>query len=312
MDIDGDPMVGRYVADRYRILIKVGEGGMGDVYAAEDLAEDRLVALKIMRRNIADPAAPERFLREAETLARVRSRNIVRLYAFDRDMQLGLLFVAMELATGDDLSTLLDHGRLPPGLAVRVLQETSRGLQAAHEVGIVHRDLKPSNLKLKPKSDHTVRVKILDFGLVRDHNATSEITDLGTAPGTITYMPPEVFRNEEIDLRGDLYSLGVIGYEMLRGVPPFRGTSRLEVAKKHLYESVEPLTDTVGSEVPRELIGLVESLLRKDPKMRPPDATELLDALDEIADREGYRARVEHLGPSKDPVTDWGLLPRLA
>ena len=111
-------LAGRYINDRYRVLQKVGEGAMGEVFAAEDIVTDRLVALKVMRKDTEDPASAERFLREAEALARVRSRNVIRIFDFQRDMHLGILFVAMELAIGDDLLRILEFGRLRPGLAL--------------------------------------------------------------------------------------------------------------------------------------------------------------------------------------------------
>lgn len=309
--MDSRLLTGRYVADRYRVLLKVGEGGMGDVYAAEDIAEDRLVALKIMRRDVADPAAPERFLREAETLARVRSRNIVRIYAFDRDMTLGILFVAMELATGDDLSRVLRAGRLRHALTLRVLSETARGLAAAHEAGIVHRDLKPSNLKLKPKDDGSVRVKILDFGLVRDHLASAQITDVGTAPGTLSYLPPEILREEPLDFRGDLYSLGIITYEMMCGKPPFTGRTPLDVATKHLREPPPLIEERIPERTPQDLLRLVYELIAKMPHDRPETALEVHERAEAIARREGWQPTIRHRGASEDPKAAWDLLPHL-
>lgn len=306
-----DSLVGRWVCDRYRVLHKVGEGGMGDVYAAEDVVRDRVVALKVMRRDTADPATPERFLREAETLARVKSRNVVRIFDFDRDMARGILFVAMELATGDDLSRLLWHGRLTPALTLRVLQETANGLIAAHAEDIVHRDLKPSNLKLKPKSDGSVRVKILDFGLVRDKKSSASLTGLGKAPGTLTYMPPETLRERPIDSRGDLYSLGVIAYEMLAGLPPFTGRTPTEVATKHLREEPQPIGSLVPEELPESLVDLVHGLLNKDPDSRPQTAADVLATVDQIMADGGHDPRVGHLGASRDPFVEWALLPHI-
>lgn len=304
-------LVGRYVCDRYRILRKVGEGGMGEVFAAEDVLSGRLVALKVMRRDTADPATPERFLREAETLARLRSRNIVRLYDFERDMDLGILFVAMELAMGDDLVRLLHHGRLRPALALRVVQQVCTGLSAAHELGIVHRDLKPANLKLKPKTDHSVRVKILDFGLVRDKHSSATLTDVGKVPGTLTYMPPEVLQERELDHRGDLYSLGVIFYEMLLGIAPFTAKSRVEVAMKHLREEPTPIASVVPERLPDGVAELVHELLIKEPNDRIDSAAEVAERVAEIAERDELQFAVQHKGASHQPFHDWDLLPHI-
>ena len=311
MPPNNDSLVGRYVADRYRVLHKIGEGGMGDVYAAEDAQHSRLVALKVMRRDVDDPAAPQRFLREAQTLGRVRSRNVVRFYDFDRDLDLGVLFVAMELATGDDLSRLLHHGRLRPALVMRVLQQTASGLVAAHAEGVIHRDLKPSNLKLKPKRDHSVRVKILDFGLVRDKHSSAVLTDMGRTPGTLTYMSPEVLQECDLDSRADLYSLGIIAYEMLSGLPPFFGRTHAEVAAKHLREEAVPLGVLVPEELPADLVELVEDLMVKERDDRIAAAEEVLARLTPMLARPANHFAVRHLGEGQDPFVDWALLPHL-
>lgn len=281
---------------------------MGEVYAAEDVVSDRMVALKVMRRNTEDPAAPERFLREAQALARVRSPHVVRIYDFDRDMDRGLLFVAMELAPGDDLNLLLAHGRLPPALALRVMEDVARGLAAAHDVGIIHRDLKPANLKLKPEKEGIVRVKLLDFGLVRDRESSASLTDLGKAPGTLSYMSPEILNEEKPDERSDLYSLGVIAYEMLAGRPPFRGKSRIEIAIKHLREQPKSIERMVPEELPDDLGDLIHAMLVKDPENRIADTGDVIVRVAAIREANGLEFRVDHQGKSDDPFADWGLL----
>ncbi len=304
-------MVGRYVNDRYRVLQKVGEGAMGEVYAAEDVVADRLVALKVMRRDTGDPASAERFLREAETLARVRSRNVVRIYDFERDMDLRILFVVMELAIGDDLSRIIAAGRVRPALALAAIEEIANGLDAAHTAGIVHRDLKPANLKFRPRGDGSLRVKVLDFGLVRDKQSDASITDMGKAPGTVTYMQPEVLAEREADTRSDLYSLGVIAHEMLAGRPPFVGATPVVVARHHLT-SAPPRLETILPELlPLGLEDLVISMLAKEPDERIATAGEVRDRAREIREQSSLGFALGHSGASTDPTKDWDLLPHL-
>lgn len=304
-------LVGRYINDRYRVLQKVGEGAMGEVFAAEDIVTDRLVALKVMRKDTDDPASAERFLREAETLARVRSRNVVRIYDFQRDMQLSILFVAMELAVGDDLSRILTFGRLRAALAVAAIEEIATGLEAAHGAGIIHRDLKPANLKFRPRSDGSLRVKILDFGLVRDHRSNANLTDVGKAPGTVTYLQPEVLREQEPDERADIYSLGVIAHEMVAGQPPFKGNTPVVTATHHLQTPPPHLEDLVPEMLPSGLQELVLAMLEKDPANRIASATEVAGRARDIRTASGLMVSLDHVGASRQPVEDWELLPHL-
>lgn len=303
-------LVGRYVCDRYRILRKIGDGGMGEVFAAEDVESGRLIALKVLRHDLPDPRSRERFLREAEALAKLRSRNVVRIFDFDRDMALKLLFVAMELAHGDDLSRLLHHGRLPVGLALSVMTEVATGLGDAHRAGLVHRDLKPANLKMRVKSNGALRVKILDFGLVRDKNSTVDLTDEGFAPGTLTYMAPEILREEEIDHRIDIYSLGCIAYEMLTGFPPFSGNTPLVVARNHLDELASPIGGHIA-DLPDGVAELVHSMLEKQPTARLQTANDVRVRAVEIIEHHRLEFEASHRGQARDPFRDWGLLPHL-
>lgn len=304
-------LAGRYINDRYRVLQKVGEGAMGEVFAAEDIVTDRLVALKVMRKDTEDPASAERFLREAEALARVRSRNVIRIFDFQRDMHLGILFVAMELAIGDDLLRILEFGRLRPGLALAAIEEIASGLASAHEAGIIHRDLKPANLKFRPRSDGSLRVKILDFGLVRDNRSNAALTDVGKAPGTVTYMQPEVLRELQIDSRADLYSLGVIAHEMIAGRPPFRGASPVVTATHHMKTPPPPLEEVVPELLPSGLEELVLAMLEKEPAMRIATAEEVRDRARDIRAAAGLEFSLVHTGSSRDPFEDWDLLPHL-
>jgi serine/threonine-protein kinase len=284
---------------------------MGEVYAAEDVVAERMVALKVMRRDSDDPAAPERFLREAQALARVRSPHVVRVFDFDRDMERALLFVAMELVDGEDLNDLLAHGRLPPSLVVRVMEDVANALEVTHGAGIIHRDLKPSNLKLQARPDGSVRVKLLDFGLVRDRWSSASLTDMGKAPGTLTYMPPEILDEQEPDEQSDVYSLGVIAYEMLAGRPPFQGKTRVEIAIKHLRDQPRWIEHLVPEEIPDGLADLIHSMLVKDPSKRTSSARMVRLEATAIRKENELAYRVGGDGGDGDPAHDWGLLPHV-
>jgi serine/threonine-protein kinase len=304
-------LIGRYVRDRYRVLQAIGSGAMGNVYAAEDLHEQRIVALKVMRSDVDDPAAPERFLREAETLARVRSRNVVRIFNFERDMNHGILFVAMELAEGDDLSDILRVGRLRPPLVLRAIEEIAAGLSAAHAASIVHRDLKPANLKFRARRNGELRVKILDFGLARDRKSDVDLTDVGTAPGTVSYMQPEALEEKRVDSRADIYSLGVIAHEMVAGRPPFMGKTPAVIANGHLRKPPPRLESVVPELLPMGLEELVLEMLQKDPDARIATAEEVAVRARGIRETFGLHQHLTFAGAASDILTDWQLLAHL-
>jgi serine/threonine-protein kinase len=217
----------------------------------------------------------------------------------------------MELVSGDDLDVVLQHGRLPASLVLRVLEDVAHGLGAVHRAGIVHRDLKPANLRLEPRSDGRVRVKLLDFGLVRDRFASPGLTDTGTAPGTLTYMSPEILDEQVPDQRADLYSLGVIAYEMLTGRPPFRGTSQIEIAIKHLREQPRPVESLVPESLPDGLGDLVHSMLVKERERRIAQAELVLSRAQMIRRRAGLEYQHSRSESSFGPMRAWGLLPHL-
>jgi serine/threonine protein kinase len=229
---------------RYRIIRKLGEGGMGVVYAAHDERLDRPVALKRIRSGAPDGHERERFWREARAASRVSHPNVCQLYEIDEDAD--GLFLTMELLEGEPLNDRLRGGPLPPREAVQIAAGVLGALAALHQKGLVHRDLKPSNIFLSAHG-----VKLLDFGLARalpGAAATSDsaLTMPGTVFGTPTYMAPELIEGRAGDARGDLFAVGVVLYEMLAGMPPFRGTSVFDIARAILHDEPAALGGPPG------------------------------------------------------------------
>ncbi len=266
------------LAGRYRILEKLGAGGMGAVYKARDSKLDRLVAIKVMAPqhvNFAD--AVTRFHREAKALAQVSHPAIVQAYDADQDQDRH--FLVMELVEGTSLARALEEkGRLAPTLAADYLYQAVLGLQHAHERGLVHRDLKPGNLLITKKN----QVKILDLGLARfvqDQIGNPQVTRDGTGLGTPDYMPPEQFHDaRHVDPRGDIYSLGCTLYQLLTGRVPFPGSSLAEKARDH--EEKEPLPiPEICPEAPAGLVFVVQRMMAKQPRDRFQTAREVAEAL---------------------------------
>ena len=281
--LDGTPLnpvpgVTRTVDNKYRIEQLLGRGGMGAVYQARDMRLDRLVALKIVRPELlADPEARLRFRREAQIIARLHHPSIVAVYDYGTFAD-GGAFIVMELVRGEDLRTALQReGRMEPGRAVRILESVCSAIEAAHRQGVLHRDLKPENILL-PGS--TGEAKVLDFGVAKV--VTSETHDvrsgglraptLMTAPGLIVgtpaYMAPEQFDFGQMDARTDVFSLGVIAYEMLSGALPFGRGSLTEIVLAHA-RGVPPMP--IGTATP-EVERAVRSALDRDPDRRPASA----------------------------------------
>ncbi len=241
---------------RYTDLKLLGQGGMGAVYRAFDPSLQRTVAIKVMLGQ--NPEFLARFEREARAVAKLSHPNVVQVYDFGRDEQNNPYFV-MELLPGRSLDSLLkEKGPLPPLKVADVIRQSSDGLAAAHAVGIVHRDIKPHNLML---DDHG-NVKIVDFGIARDMASTEELTSTQATPGTLHYMAPEVLSGQAADARADIYALGLVGFHLLAGKPPFTGQSAVAVAMKQINEPLPDLRDEVPN-VPASLRRLIERMTEK-------------------------------------------------
>jgi len=214
--------VGGVLAGRYEIMKLLGEGGMGAVYKARDIELDRLVAIKVIRPELAGhPSVLQRFKQELILARKITHRNVIRIY--DLGVADGFRFITMEYVEGKDLSSLLEERpRYETGEAVAILRQICAALQAAHAEGVVHRDLKPQNIMIEPSG----RVCVMDFGLARSLEATG-MTQMGTVMGTPAYMSPEQAKGMTADERSDIFSLGIIAYQMLTGVVPFKADTAL-------------------------------------------------------------------------------------
>ncbi len=246
---------------RYRIIEKIGAGGMGEVYLAFDPKLQRNVAVKLLPATLADdPDTKARFLREAQTAASLNHNNIVTIYEVDESE--GRQFIAMELVEGIPLKDLMKDQRLPIESACDMVLQICEGLAAAHERKIVHRDIKPANILVSGKG----RVKILDFGLAKIHSV-SGLTSTGVRLGTIAYMSPEQAQGSEVDLRSDIFSLGIVFYEMLSGQTPFKKDSEIATLLAILQQPHTPLRQLLPDLNPA-LEAVIDRTLQKDPQLR--------------------------------------------
>ncbi|HSK78015.1 MAG TPA: serine/threonine-protein kinase [Thermoanaerobaculia bacterium] len=265
-------MIGRVVGN-YRIVEKVGEGGMGAVYQALDVMLDREVAIKAIRPDLSrEPQIVERFRSEAKILARVSHPAIATIYSFFYENE--ELFLAMEFVRGRSLSKVLEaEGAIPWPRAVPLFRSALDGIAAAHREGIVHRDLKPDNLMLTEGG----RLKVMDFGIARVAGS-SHLTRTGLLVGTLRYMAPEQIKGEEVDQRTDVYALGVVLYQMLTGRVPFEGASDFAILRAQIEDSPVPPGNHVP-DLPGWLERAVLRALEKDPAQRFQTVAELDDAL---------------------------------
>ncbi|MFQ5652923.1 MAG: protein kinase, partial [bacterium] len=262
-------MIGKTVL-HYEILDKLGEGGMGVVYKAEDTKLERTVALKFLSLTSIGDDEKKRFKREAKAAASLNHPNIATIFAIDEAE--GQTFIAMEFIEGQSVEEIVgaDGGKpMPIDAAIDYATQTAAGLQAAHEKGVTHRDIKSANIMVTDKGV----VKIMDFGLAKLANR-SKMTQLGTTLGTAAYMSPEQARGEDTDHRADIWSLGVVLYEMISGQMPFKGDYEQAVIYSIQNEDPEPLT-ALRTGVPIALDGIITKALAKDPKTRYQHVDEL-------------------------------------
>src|SRR5437773_8714009 len=263
-----DTLINTLFDGRYKILRKLGAGGMANVYLAEDQELGRRVAIKILNeRHANDEQFVERFRREAKNAAGLSHPNIVSI--FDRGLAEGTYYIAMEYLDGRTLKELLvRNGPTPVPIAIDYARQILSALSFAHRNGIVHRDIKPHNIVVGTDG----RLKVTDFGIAR--SGASQMTEAGSIVGTAQYLSPEQARGAPVDPRSDLYSLGIVLYEMLTGQVPFTGDTPVEIAMKHLSQIPEPPSE-LRSEVPHELDAIVMRALAKDPDQRYTSAEEM-------------------------------------
>ena len=266
---------GTVLAGRYEILTVLGTGGMGSVYKAQDRELDRLVALKVIRPELARNAAiVDRFKQEIRLSHKVTHRNVVRMYDLSEDA--GMRLVTMELVAGRDLRSILeDRGKMPPDEAVQILQQICMALEAAHSVGILHRDLKPQNVMVEDAG----RVVVMDFGLARTIEGDG-MTQSGALLGTMEYMSPEQALGKELDQRSDIFALGLIGYEMLTGDMPFKAESAIASLLKRTRERAVPISQ-LDATLPGALTEIIGRCLETDVEQRYKSVGEILKDLEQ-------------------------------
>jgi eukaryotic-like serine/threonine-protein kinase len=301
-------LTGKRLGD-YQILRRLGQGGMGYVYLAEQISLKRKVALKLLRPEMAgNPISLQRFKSEALSAARATHANIVQIY--DIKEADGLHFMALEYVEGRNLREYLEKKGPPEILvALSIMRQVASAIQRASELGIVHRDIKPENILVTRKGE----VKVADFGLapvLSDTGQPLNLTQTGVTMGTPLYMSPEQVEGKPLDFRTDIYSFGVTSYHLLAGQPPFRGTTPFEVALQHVQKEPPPLAD-IRPDLPPELCALVHRMMAKKPAERPQTGREIVRELIALRDavvgvtsgQSGSGIRPVPLGAAGAPAT---------
>ena len=297
-----DPLVGATLAGRYVVDQAIGEGGMATVYSAHHRLVDRPCAIKVMNERFAkNEVIRERFRREAKAAQKLAHPNIIEI--FDQgETPDGSLYLVMELLRGETLAQVVERGKLTIARTLPIAIQIARALARAHDLEVIHRDLKPENIFLSEGPESTDWVKILDFGIARSMQDT-RLTGAGEVFGTPEYMAPERISSIDAGPSADLYSLGVILYEMLSGQLPFDGSDVAAFFVKHLKEKPKPLGERITG-LPEPLVRLVMELLEKEPKDRPVDAHRVHADLLAAALAHGLRAPrevVNEVHPSRGP-----------
>ncbi|HJL14801.1 MAG TPA: serine/threonine-protein kinase [Sandaracinaceae bacterium LLY-WYZ-13_1] len=283
-----DPLIGRVVNDRFRVVALLARGGMGKVYRAEQTPLGREVALKVLNpkyRGENDPEFHKRFFLEASTCSKLSHPNTVTIFDYGRTDD-DIYFIAMELLEGRTLHRALrEDGAFEPERAMHVARQVCRSLREAHSLGVIHRDLKPANVFLMQHGDETDFVKVLDFGLVKELETGEDLTQTGLFMGSPKYMSPEQIRGESVDARADVYALGVILYEMLTGGAPFDRPNSVNTLMAHVHEAPPALAEANPelAASPPGLEAVVMRALAKDPNARFSGMDEMLVALKDLA-----------------------------
>ena len=292
-------LVGQVVADRYHIIKKLGEGGMGQVYLGEHVKMGRRSAIKVMNPSMVhDPDAVARFNREAANASRITHPNVCAIYDFGETPD-GLIYLAMEFIEGEPLTDVLQReDALSVHRAVNIFQQTGEALQAAHDLGIVHRDLKPDNIMISRGRDGSDVVKVVDFGIAKamgGEEAAQKVTKTGLVVGTPEVMSPEQLAGDKVDGRSDLYSLALVFFRMLTGRLPFEGETVQETMIKRLTDEPAKLATLRGDlSFPAGLQGVLDSALTRTPKDRYQTVVKFADDVRSVT---GVRS-----APTRAPV----------
>ncbi len=277
-----DPYVGKEILGQYQIEKKLGEGGMGMVYLADQPAMARKAAIKILRPDIASAEQMERFQREAQTLSNIDHPHIIKVYNFGT-LPDGELYIAMEFVQGREMDKVLeDEGQMPWERAVSIIVQAADALVDAHSKGIVHRDLKPENIMLCERRDTNDYVKVMDFGIAKVLENSAELTSSATVAGIIhgtpMYMSPEQARGESVDARSDIYSLGIVLYAMLTCDLPIKSNTLVGYIIAHQSEPPDPLSKH-NVQVPKQLETILMKMLEKKVEDRYQTMQEVLNEL---------------------------------
>jgi serine/threonine-protein kinase len=284
----GDPLLGAVIDERYRIVRRIGEGGMGIVYEVEHVVIEKRLALKVLRDDYSSrPEVVARFRQEAKSASRIGNEHIVDISDFGETPN-GASYFVMELLDGEDLANVLAReGTLPLSRAADILTQCARALAAAHAKGIVHRDMKPENIFLTKRDSRPDFVKIVDFGIAKmsdietDGQPGRKLTKTGMIFGTPEYMSPEQAAGKQLDHRVDVYALGVILFELLTGRVPFSGDTFMGVLTQHMFEAPPSLAQANPNvQLPEAIEIFVRRALAKDPGERFQSCEELIGALD--------------------------------
>lgn len=278
-----DPLVGTMVQNRYRIIGRLGEGGMGVVYEAEHVEIEKKMALKVLRDDFSNkPDVVERFRQEARSASKVGNPHIVDVTDFGQLKDGGVFFV-MEMLQGEALDELCTGQSIPLERAANLIDQIARALQAAHDKGIVHRDLKPENIFIVQREEQGDFVKILDFGIAKISDRDSEgkrLTQTGMIFGTPEYMSPEQAAGKTLDHRVDVYALGCIMFEMFTGQVPYTGDSFMAILTQHMFEPIPDIRELVpNTDVPDSVLDVVYKAMSKEVETRYTDMRSLREDL---------------------------------
>lgn len=307
-----DSLIGRTLDEKYLIEERLGEGGMGAVYRARHLLMDRPVAIKVLHANlVADEPARIRFLREARAAVRLQHPNAVVVSDFGETAG-GYVYIVMELLEGRTLREILAReAPIETARAISIMLQASAAVGAAHEAGIIHRDLKPTNIIVTQRPDVPAVVKVVDFGVAKlAPDALDEddraITLRHGLIGTPRYMAPEQYNGHELTPAADVYSLGVILYEMLTGMAPFTGSSPVEIAAKHA-SNAPPSPRAIVAAIPEDVEAVVLHALEKQPADRPANGAEFNRELLDTAHRLGLEHHALKSVPDIDALRGEGV-----
>jgi serine/threonine-protein kinase len=313
MNVPVDPLIGRTLDEKYRLDERLGTGGMGTVYRATHLLIDRPVAIKLLNpRYVEDEAAQVRFRREARAAGRIQHTNAVTVTDFGRTSD-GFVYIVMELLEGRTLRDVLAHDApLDTARSVSMMLQISAAVGAAHEAGVIHRDMKPANIFIVQRKDAPPYIKVLDFGIAKlaadalDDDDTNTLTQVGAMIGTPRYMSPEQCDGAKLTPASDVYSLGIILYEMLTGTTPFNGTSPIAIAIKHSQTPPRSPREFVAT-IPLALEEVVLHALEKRPEDRPADANAFRSELYAVAERLGLEHAASISAPTIETLRSAGM-----